>query len=297
MTTVGKITDAIEKFQEENKSSPSHKETHILADNNPSPKSSENEAALTQTLNSNSLKKKKNDVNNGNGLDKNLITILKPKTFEAEQFRMLKSHLLFPASGESPRSVLVTSAVPGEGKSFVAANLAISIAQSINEYVLLVDCDIRKPTLHKIFGFDDTIGLSEYLSDSVPLPSLFLKTNINKLTILPAGTPPENPGELLSSSKMSNLLQELKSRYQDRYIIIDTPPPKLTAETNIIAKQVDGVILVVKYGQTSRKMVFDLEDMFGKDKIIGAVFNMCSFKSAHYGLHKYGDYAHYYSSH
>ncbi len=239
-------------------------------------------------------------------VDSNLVAFLKPHSFEAEQFRMLRTNLLFPISGNSPRSIMVTSALPGEGKSFVAANLAISIAQIISEHVLLMDCDLRTPSIHRMFGFDDDVpGLSEYLShgshfeavnrkkfgtipelneylsDGVFLSSLFLNTRINKLTILPGGNPPHNPSELLSSKQMTELLKKEKTRYTNRYVIVDSPPPKLMTETSVIARQIDGVLLVVKYGSTPRKLVGDLVDILGKEKILGIVLN---------GFEGYGKY-------
>jgi len=191
---------------------------------------------------------------------------------------------------------MVISAVPGEGKSFVASNLAISIAQSIQEYVLLMDCDIRRPCVHTRFGFKNVPGLSEHLTRGVPLNSLILKTAVNKLSILPGGRPPHNPSELLSSQHMSKLLQEVKYRYSDRYIIIDSPPPKLTAESGAISRQVDGVILVVEYGRTPRNMISDLIEIIGKDKILGVILNKLDMRfTSYYGLGKYGKYGAYYN--
>jgi len=231
-------------------------------------------------------------------MDSNLVAFLKPKSFEAEQFRMLRTNLLFPISGKSPRSIMVTSALPEEGKSFIAANMAISIAQIISEHVLLMDCDLRTPCIHTRFGFANNMpGLSEYLShgshfeavnrkkfgdvpelgmflsDGVFLSSLLLETKVNKLTILPGGSPPPNPSELLSSKQMAELLKREKRRYSNRYVIIDAPPPKLMTETSVLARQIDGVILVVKYGSTPRKLVSDLIDILGKEKIVGIVLN------------------------
>ena len=227
-------------------------------------------------------------------VDRNLVTILKSQSLESEMFKILRGNILFPASGTPPRSILVTSAVPGEGKSFVAANLAASIAQNINEHVLLMDCDIRKPTINRLMGLGNVPGVSEYLSIGTELSSLFKKTNIKKLTVLPGGRPPHNPAELLSSRKMSELLSELKERYSDRYVIIDSPPPQLTAETSAIARQVDGIILVVKYGETPKEMVADLVDILGKDKIIGCVLNWFDLRSSsYYGYGSYGKYGRY----
>ena len=224
-------------------------------------------------------------------VDKNIVSLLEPQSFEAEQFKHLRTNILFPVSGNPPRSIMVTSAVPGEGKSFVASNLAVSIAQNIDQHVLLMDCDMRKASVHSNFGFDEVEGLSGYLSKKTSLSSLLLKTDINKLTILPGGKPPNNPAELMSSNKMSELLKEVTSRYSDRYIIIDSPPPHLTSETSIIARQVDGIILVVKAGSTSREMVEELLEMMGKEKVLGVVvnwFDISSMKS--YGYNKYSKY-------
>ena len=230
-------------------------------------------------------------------IHKNLITLLDPQSFEAEQFRMLRTNLLFPAAGKPPRSIMVTSAVPAEGKSFVAANLAISIAQSIQEHVLLIDCDIRLPSIHKQFGFGDVPGLSECLSNGTPLSSFILKTKVDKLSIVPGGKSPHNPSELLSSQQMSKLLKETRDRYSDRYIVIDSPPPKLTAETSAISRQVDGIILVVEYGSTPRQMVSDLIERMGKDKILGIILNKMDVRfSTYYGMGKYGKYGKYYAN-
>ncbi len=194
-------------------------------------------------------------------LHPSIVTLLKPHSLEAEQFRLLKNKILFPESGDPPRSIMITSPSPCEGKSFVAANLAVTVARSIDEYVLLMDCDLRSPSLHTLFSFPDLPGLSDHLSHSRPLPELLRKTFVNKLTLLPAGTVPPNPSELLSSEQMRMLLHEVKSRYTDRYVIIDTPPPTLTSETNAIARVVDGIVIVIRYGKTTRKQVENLIDI------------------------------------
>ena len=225
-------------------------------------------------------------------IDENLVALLRPQSLEAEQFNMLKTNLLFPPSGKRPRTVMVTSAVPGEGKSFVVANLAISIALNIDEHALLVDCDFRNPSIHKRFGFGEVKGLSDYLSQTATLNSVLLKTKLNKLTILPVGKPPHNPSELLSSNQMSNLLRELTKRYSDRYIVIDSPPPQITAETSALARQVDGIVLVVKYGSTPRDLVAELINIFDKDKILGVIMNWSDLRYAKY--HLYGTYGKYY---
>jgi capsular exopolysaccharide synthesis family protein len=148
------------------------------------------------------------------------------------------------------------------------------------------------------FGQDNVNGLSEYLSNQASLSSLLRKTPIKKLTILPGGKPPHNPSELLSSQQMTKLLEEVKTRYKDRYIVIDSPPPILTAETSAISRHVDGVVLVVRYGKTSRKLVEELIQLLGKEKILGVVFNRFELPLiSYYGYGKYGKYGKYYKKH
>lgn len=313
---MGKIYDALEKSKEKHNTSAAFDETHdsavsakvdredyakkpvsLYRDINVADASSKrinNVEDLKQVSGITSFAK--TDVlYDDNHIDKNMVTLLKPQSFEAEQFKILRTNLLFPSSGKSPRTIMVTSSVPDEGKSLIAANLAVSIAQSIQEYVLLIDCDIRRPCIHTQFGFGDVPGLSDHLSKGIPVSSLLLKTKVNKLSILPGGTLHHNPSELVSSQQMSRLLQEVKYRYSDRFIVIDSPPPKLTAETSALSRQVDGVLLVIEYGRTSREMVSDLVKTIGKEKIIGIVLNKLDMRFAnYYGLGKYKTYSKYY---
>ena len=218
-----------------------------------------------------------------------LVTLLKPNSVAAEQFRLLKSNILFPEKGDPPRTIMITSPSPNEGKSFVSANLAISIAQSIDEFVFLIDCDLRMPSIHTLFGIDGAQGLSEYLSSEIPLSRVLKKTFVNKLTILPGGSVPENPAELISSVQMRRMLHEVKLRYTDRYILIDTPPPYTSSETNVIARYVDGIILVVRHGKTRTKEVQNIIDIYGREKILGVIQNFSSPKIGYgYGYYKSG---------
>jgi capsular exopolysaccharide synthesis family protein len=223
-----------------------------------------------------------------NAIDKNLVSFLNPASFEAEQFKILRTNLLFPASGKSPRSILVTSVAPGEGKSFVAANLAVSVAAHVNWNVLLVDCDLRCPSVHTQFGFQQVPGLSDYLSNGRELPSLLLKTAVERLTILPGGRPPSNPSELLSSQKMTAFIDEVTARYNDRLIILDSPPPRLTAESTALARHVDGILLVVKYAKTPCDAAAELINKLGKEKILGAIVNKFDAGFSRYHKKYYG---------
>ena len=226
-----------------------------------------------------------------NKIDKNIVSIKKPYSLEADLFKVLRGNILFPVSGNPPRSILVTSAVPGDGKSFIASNLAVNMAQNIGESVLLVDCDLRRPCVHKNFGFNHVKGLSEHLLNHTKLPDLLLKTMVDKLTLLPAGKPPANPSEILSSAKMADLIDELKSQYDDRYLIIDSPPPLMAPETRAIAKLVDGIIVVIKCGSTPLDLIEELINSLDKEKILGAVINQHDMPSSrYYGYKKYSKY-------
>jgi protein-tyrosine kinase len=222
-------------------------------------------------------------------IDPMLVTGLNPQSMESEQFRLLKNNILFPEKGTVPKCIMITSTAPGEGKSFVAANLAITLAQSIDEYVLLMDCDLRAPAIHSMFGYNDPQGLSEYLSKAKPLSSLLVNSFLDKLTVLPAGQIPDNPSELLSSEQMRRLIHEVKLRYSDRCIIIDTPPPSLTSETSAISRQVDGIVIVIKQGQTRKKDILNVINIYGREKILGVVYNFAKKPIGYgYGYGKYG---------
>ena len=222
-----------------------------------------------------------------------LVSIVNPGCAEAELFKVLRGKILFPTTGKPPRSILVTSAAPGDGKSFIASNLAVNLAHGLENHVLLVDCDIRRPSIHKLFGLGRVEGLSEHLSNGSQLTSLLLETGVDKLTILPSGKPPANPSELLSSAKMAALIEDLKSRYDDRFLLIDSPPPSLAPETVAMSKHVDGIIVVIKYGSTPINLVEELIESLGREKILGAIINRFDSRiSAKY--HGYGKYIKYY---
>jgi exopolysaccharide/PEP-CTERM locus tyrosine autokinase len=230
-------------------------------------------------------------------IDPKLVIYTSPHSFEAEQFRKLRNRILFPKSGKHPQSILVTSALPGEGKSFVTANLAVSMAQHLDNHVLLVDGDVRRPTLHTYFGIPQVQGLSEVLQGKSTVPDSLVKTPIDRLTLLPAGFRPNNPSELLSSRRMGELLKEITNRYSDRLVLIDSPPPQMTSETSALARLVDGILLVVKFLRSNREMTNELVSMLHRERIIGVVGNYLDLKSlSYYGKSKYANYGSYYGS-
>lgn len=215
-----------------------------------------------------------------NAIDKNLVSHLAPQSFEAEQFKILRTHIFFPLSGKVPRIIAITSAVPEEGKSFVAANFAVSIARELDRSVLLIDCDLRKPSIHKLFGFKNNLpGLSEYLSKNIELSSVMFQTNVQKLTIIAGGSPVDNSSELLSSDRMAAMLRKVSQNQGDRFVILDTSPVNITAEAVALSNYVDGILLVTRLGYTPKTHLKELLKVMDREKIIGSVLNHVDMRS------------------
>jgi len=208
----------------------------------------------------------------------------------AESIRALRTRILFPSSGKIPRTILVTSASPGEGKSFICANLGISLAQGVDNYCLLVDCDLRKPTQHTLFGRGNMTGLSDYLRHKKPIPDLLCSSGVDKLSLLLSGPRSINPAELLGSAAMSSLVDELAQRYDDRIVLFDSPPLHAASETSVLAQHVDGVVLVVRSGVARREYVKALAETIGRDKILGIVFNAYRATILDYRVFGYYEY-------
>jgi exopolysaccharide/PEP-CTERM locus tyrosine autokinase len=213
------------------------------------------------------------DLAPGQTFSDSLVMLSAPDSADAETFKVLRGQILFPKDRKVPKSMLVTSTFPAEGKTYVAANLAATLALSIDDYVMVIDSDLRRPRLHKMFGYSKVQGLHEYLVGSRKIEELILKTGIDKLSILPAGKLPRNPTELLSSNMMIKFLEEVKERFHDRFLIIDAPPSSVTAESKFLAQHVDAIIYVVMANKTPRKDIEKAIDNLGRDKVLGIVFN------------------------
>jgi|GEM_PF-1075222 len=204
-----------------------------------------------------------------------LLTVSQPSSVIAETFKVIRTLLLMKIKESGVKTVLVTSSLPLEGKSFVASNLAVSIARDFDKHVLLVDADVKRPTLHEIFKTESKIGLTDYLMNGHhPLVDLIQSEILTKLSFIPAGSFHDDSSELLASQKMKHLMKEVKDRYDDRYIIFDSPPAQIS-ETLALANFVDGVLLVVKAGDTAKKLVKKTVAVLGRDKILGVVLNQC----------------------
>ncbi|WP_018230485.1 XrtA-associated tyrosine autokinase [Methyloversatilis universalis] len=191
-----------------------------------------------------------------------LVVPSAPRSQIAEEFRVIKRPILANAHGKGAAPVdngnliMVTSSVPGEGKSFNSINLAMSIAMELDNRVLLVDADVARPSILNLLGLPPAKGLMDVLLDEdVRLQDVMLRTNVEKLTLLPAGMPHKNATELLASGAMRALLVELAHRYADRIIIFDSPPLMVTTEAPTLAQSMGQLVMVVEAGRTTHTMV------------------------------------------
>ena len=208
----------------------------------------------------------------------------------SEQYRKLKSSLVkLSQLDRFDKSLMVTSATGGEGKTLTSLNLAISLAQEFDHTVLLVEADIRCPSVMKYLGLEASIGLTDCVLDGIDVGEALVKTGIGKLTILPAGRSVPNPVELFSSNRMQELLSEIKNRYPDRYVIVDTTPILPFAEPQYIANAVGGVLFVVREGYTSTDKMNKGLAMLKNHNLLGVVCN--AVRQTH--DNRYGYYGYY----
>ncbi len=225
--------------------------------------------------------------------DEKLSTFADSSSAISESFRYLRTKILHPPSGKPLRRILVTSAMPEEGKTLISASLGVSLARGMDQHALLVDCDMRRPSMAGLFAVSEAEGLVNYLRDDLDVSKLIRKTGLRKLSVIPSGAKPLNPAELLDSDAVVKLFNELSSRYDDRFIIVDTPPMQVASETAVLAKHVDGIIIVVRWGGTGREQVKKVIENLDSKKIIGVVFNACESNFLSSKLSGYDSYAQY----
>jgi capsular exopolysaccharide synthesis family protein len=205
--------------------------------------------------------------------ERNLICFQKPKSTIAESYRTVRTSLLFASPEDRPlKTILITSSLPEEGKTFTTTNLATIFSQ-LNERIVLIDTDMRRSKVHKVFKVEQKNGLSDFLTGKLSFDMAVRPTFIPNLSLITAGTIPPNPSELLSSAKISSLFEVLKLRF-DR-IIIDSPPILSVADTSILANIVDGIVLVIKGASTRLEAIRQSKQkiMEAKGRIMGVVVN------------------------
>jgi len=196
-----------------------------------------------------------------------------------DAYRILRTQVLQRMRQNNWRSLAVTSVGPKEGKTLTAVNLAISLSMEINQTILLVDFDLRQPDVHTYFNYVPDKGLSDYITEDVPLAEILFNPCIERLVILPGNVPVLNSSEMLSSPKTVQLVQELKSKYPSRLVIFDLPPLLSTDDALAVSPYVDAVLLVVEEGVTQKEDLVRAREMLQGVNVIGTVLNMGEAKS------------------
>ena len=219
----------------------------------------------------------------------NLIAHNDLKNPETEAYRVIRTSIQFAQAGKELKTLAVTSCIPNEGKSMTAANLAVVLTQA-GKSVLLLDCDMRNPTVHKNFGLSNKLGLSSCISMGTALSDAVQKTSIEGLYALTGGVIPPNPSELLGSEQMKNVLQRAKEQYD--YVLIDTPPVMPVTDALIVSRFVDGMILVIASAEIKVEMARAVKNQLqhAGANILGVVLN--KVRSEHHG-YGYGYYYYY----
>lgn len=207
-----------------------------------------------------------------NNMDMGLISIKSPKSMISETYRVLRTNMGFAGIEQPFKTVLVTSALAMEGKSTTVANLAVVTAQAGNK-VILVDCDLRRPCLHKIFQISNDMGFTNCVMSEIEPERVARSSSIPNFQILTSGPIPPNPAEVLNSARTRNMWAYLKERYD--YVFIDSPPLLSVTDASIIAAQVDASVLVVFAGKTRKEFAVQAKDRLqqANARIIGVVLN------------------------
>ena len=211
---------------------------------------------------------------------KGMLTPESKQSITGEEFRVIKRPLLANAFGKGTapvkngKRIMVTSAFPGEGKSFCAINLAMSIAAERDHKVLLIDADVARPSIPRELGISAEVGLMDWLLDpKLDIADLVLSTNVDKLSILPAGRRHQQATELIASASMSRLLEQISSRFPDRICIFDSPPLLVTTEARTLASYMGQIVMVVEAGRTPRDVITEALATVGACEVVGLVLN------------------------
>ncbi|MDR5659935.1 CpsD/CapB family tyrosine-protein kinase [Serpentinicella sp. ANB-PHB4] len=218
-----------------------------------------------------------------------LITFTDPKSPTAEAYRTLRTNIQFSSLDNPISTIMVTGSGPSEGKSTTAGNLAVVLANA-GARVLLVDADLRKPRVHKMFNLSNQTGMTNILVKDLDYKDHVIITSINRLEVLTAGTIPPNPSELLASKKMRGLIEQLKTDYD--YVIIDTPPAAVVTDAAVLSRVADGVLLVCASGQVAIEGAQRAKALLenAKANILGVVLNKIPVNSGSYSQYMYYSY-------
>jgi non-specific protein-tyrosine kinase len=203
----------------------------------------------------------------------NRCVCIAPDAPQLDSYKVLRTKIHQMTQEKGWNSVMITSPQAGEGKTLTSINLALTFSKAYNQTVLLVDCDLRKQNIHRILDFESSYGLIDYLIDNKPLHEVIIWPRIEKLTLISGGRTIHNSTELLGSERMNTLVQELKSRYKDRYVLFDVAPVLMGADALALAPYVDSIIMVVEQGRTSMRDVNKALEVLPQEKFLGFVMN------------------------
>jgi len=206
-------------------------------------------------------------------LRKNRCVSLLPDAREGELYKVIRTQIVQKMQDRQWNTLLITSALQGEGKSLTSINLASTFAKELNQTVLLVDGDLRRQDIHKYLGYESKEGLVNYLRNDTPLHELIVWPGVEKLSIISGGETIRDSTELLGSQKMKALLSEMKSRYKNRYVILESPPLLACPDTAAFAPFVDAIVMVVEAGRTSIEEVKKSLELIPKEKFLGFILN------------------------
>lgn len=219
-------------------------------------------------------------------LDPRLVAAFEPQSLAAEQYRSLRTRIKGSENGRVFRSFIITSPNKGDGKSLTAANLALTMGQEFQQRVLLVDADLRRPSIHHLFGINETPGLTDVLMGGSTIENALVDIPEHHITVLPSGLVPVHPAELLGSAGMRRVLDTLRTRY-DR-VILDMPPVAPLADVSIAAGMVDGILMIVRAGVTPKPAIERALAGLEVSKVVGLVLNDAGGSDASYGYGGYG---------
>ena len=205
-----------------------------------------------------------------------------------EAYKVLRQQILLRmGGGKTGTTIMVTSALPGEGKTLTSINLAFTFSRKFEHTVLLVDSDLRRQNVHEVLGFENDKGLADYLLGKCPLSELIVWPRIEKFTVMSGGHTVQESSEILGSPRMKGLVAEMKSRYPERYIIFDTPPLLVGADALTFAQLVDHILVVVEADKTSLDDVKKALSLIPEEKIIGLVLNRSNDGTSEYASQAY----------
>jgi len=193
-----------------------------------------------------------------------------------DSYKVLRAQILQKTREKGWNTLMVTSARAGEGKTLTAINLAITFSKECDQTVMLVDCDLKKQDVHKRFGYESGRGLGDYLVNDVDMKEIISWPGIDKMTIISGGQTIQESTELLGSTRMKALVQDMKARYADRYVIFDVPCLLGKADAITFASFVDGIVIVTEAGRTSAKDIAEALSLLPREKVLGYVLNRFS---------------------